>query len=191
MTQTPLERFKAELKSFAEGERKGIRNPFVIVPIKPELEDLVTDRFEEWSEEVSHSSNDLEVDEVRLNELLPRTEAFRIVRNFSSSDKEGIRDTLSENLSSQIVEEIIEEVGRDEVGKQNQIILLLNLGSLYPFTRASEILDELDRQNVKATIGIPFPGEVIAGKLSFYGEESRHYYPAHRIDEQITEEDLQ
>ena len=40
-------------------------------------------------------------------------------------------------------------------------------------------------RRVQATIGIPFPGEVIGGKLSFFGGESRHYYPAHQIDGQI------
>jgi hypothetical protein len=46
-------------------------------------------------------------------------------------------------------------------------------------------LDELDRRNVQSTIGIPFPGDIVGGKLSFFGEESRNYYPAHQIDGRI------
>jgi hypothetical protein len=40
-------------------------------------------------------------------------------------------------------------------------------------------------------VGIPFPGEIIGGKLSFFGERAQHYYPAHRIDERITMDHLQ
>jgi hypothetical protein len=65
------------------------------------------------------------------------------------------------------------------------------LGSIYPFSRASELLDELDRQNVKSTIGIPLPGNVYGGTLSFFGGNSRRYYPAHQIDGQIQEVHLQ
>jgi hypothetical protein len=44
---------------------------------------------------------------------------------------------------------------------------------------------------VKSTIGIPFPGDLVGGKLNIYGGESRHYYPAHQVDEKIREVDLQ
>jgi hypothetical protein len=79
------------------------------------------------------------------------------------------------------------EIDEHKLESQHHIVLLLNLGSLYPFTRASELLDELDRRNVRSTIGIPFPGDIVGGKLSFFGGDSRHYYPAHQIDGRIRE----
>jgi len=73
---------------------------------------------------------------------------------------------------------------------QTHVVLLLDLGSLYPFTRASELLDELDRLNVESTIAVPVPvPDSDSGPFS--GDDSRRYCPAHRIDGQIREEHLQ
>jgi hypothetical protein len=99
---------------------------------------------------------------------------------------------MQDRLAEELVEEMItNEIDDDRLETQQHVVLLLNLGSLYPFTRASELLDELDRRNVRSTIGIPFPGDVVGGKLSFFGGDSRHYYPAHQIDGQIREVHLQ
>jgi hypothetical protein len=102
---------------------------------------------------------------------------------------DSVEGTLSRNLATEIVDEVIQNHIRRPgiLNERVSIIVLLNLGSLYPFTRASELLDELDRKNVNTTVGIPFPGSVIGGRLSFFNEKARHYYPAHRVDEQVTE----
>jgi hypothetical protein len=105
---------------------------------------------------------------------------------------ERIEETMQDQLAKELVQRMVEdELSNDQLETQSHVVLLLNLGSLYPFTRASELLDELDRRNVKSTIGIPFPGDVVGGKLSFFGGESRHYYPAHQIDNPIKEVHLQ
>jgi len=49
------------------------------------------------------------------------------------------------------------EIDEEHLKQQSHVVLLLNVGSLYPFTRASELFDELDRRNVRSTIGIPYP----------------------------------
>ncbi|TKX83189.1 DUF1788 domain-containing protein, partial [Halorubrum sp. SS5] len=121
------------------------------------------------------------------DELLPRTDVYKLLVDLGeplaelegdTSPGERIEETMQDRLAEELVQQMIEhELSESQLETQSHVVLLLNLGSLYPFTRASELLDELDRRNVKSTIGIPFPGDVVGGKLSFFGGESRHYYP--------------
>lgn len=199
----PLVEFTTELVDFARGERRGIRNPFVMVPVQPAIEKRVSRRLEQWAKSPDGRLADWEdvtdaddapvtVTSVRLDELFPQTEAFQTSTDLGPLDRvttESVEGTLNRNLATELVDLLIEDRIRD-AGIHNDrvsILLLLNLGSLYPFTRASEILDELDRKNVNTTIGIPFPGSVIGGRLSFFNESARHYYPAHRVNQQVTE----
>lgn len=199
----PMVEFTTELVDFARGERRGIRNPFVMVPVEPVIEKRVTHRLEQWAgssggrladwEDVADTDGTpVTVTSVRLDELLPKTKAFQTSTELGPLDRvttESVEGTLKRNLASEIVDQLIAEYIRDAgiLNERVSVLLLLNLGSLYPFTRASELLDELDRKNVHTTVGIPFPGSVIGGRLSFFNESARHYYPAHRIDQQVTE----
>lgn len=190
---TPLEDFKQKLIQFARGERRGIRNPFVTVPVEPRLEYRVGEHLATWSRT---RSNEPPITVIRLDDVFPRTDVFQVATSVSEEANdithEAIRETLEDNLGQELVEMIVNE-NAELMAQTEQVVLLLHLGSLYPFTRASELLDEFDRLQVKATIGIPFPGRVIGGKLSFFGEDARHYYPAHRAgdDTQVREVHLQ
>jgi len=119
----------------------------------------------------------------------PQTKVYKLsVALGGETSPERIEGTMQDRLAEELVQEMIEqEIGEEKLETQSHVVLLLNLGSLYPFTRASELLDELDRRNVRSTIGIPFPGDDVGGKLSFFDGDSRHYYPAHQIDGQIRE----
>lgn len=199
----PLVEFTTELVDFARGERRGIRNPFVMVPVEPAIENRVTRRIEHWTVSPDGRLTDWEgttdnddrpitVTAVRLDELLPQTAAFQTSNDLGPLEDvntDSVEGTLSRNLATEIVDKVIENHIRRPglLNERVSIIVLLNLGSLYPFTRASELLDELDRKNVNTTVGIPFPGSVIGGRLSFFNEKARHYYPVHRVDEQVTE----
>lgn len=188
----PLEEFKKDVKEFARGERRGIRNPFVIVPVDPHVENKVTKKLITW---VATSGGDPPIETILLDEVFPTTDVFNVVTSAPTEmGKEGnkaVEGTLRDNLGSELVEKMVAE-NSEAMSRSRQVILLLNLGNLYPFTRASELLDELDRLRVKSTIGIPFPGQVMGGKLSFFGEGARHYYPAHIVGDgkQVTKEDL-
>lgn len=194
--QPSLRLFKDKLVEFATKQRRGIRNPFVIVPVAPHLERRLSGVLQAWQPE------EVEVHALYLDRIFPHTEVFQTVTaipegaldKLNSNGEDGgnalVEHTLQDNLGREIVDTIVGEHGHFRSNPE-QIVLLLNLGSLYPFVRASELLDELDRQGVQATVGLPFPGRVYNGKLSFFGEEARHYYPAHRIDKQIQEAELQ
>lgn len=199
----PLIQFSKQLIEFARGERRGIRNPFVMVPVDPAIEHLVTRRLEQWIDAPDGRLEDWEdardrdgrsvtATAVRLDAMFPQTTAFQTCTDLGPIgrvDHEAVQSTLDRNLATELVDLIIDEY-LDDAGIMNDrisILLLLNLGSLYPFTRASELLDELDRKNVSTTVGMPFPGSVIGGRLSFFNEEARHYYPAHRVNRQISE----
>lgn len=190
---TPLEDFKQKLIQFARGERRGIRNPFVTVPVEPRLEYRVGEHLATWART---RSNEPPITVIRLDDVFPRTDVFQVATSVSGETSdvthEAIQETLEDNLGQELVEMIVNE-NAELMAQTEQVVLLLHLGSLYPFTRASELLDELDRLQVQATIGIPFPGRVIGGKLSFFGEDARHYYPAHRAgdDTQVREVHLQ
>lgn len=190
-SQNAYKAFQKKLCSFAEG-RHGIRNPFVLVAVEPEVEHRVSQRLSEWVE--SHdgvcNSGDITAQTVRLDRLLSQTNVYRLCVDIGGeSSPSKIKETMQNRLSTELVDEILEEV--DDSARQSHIVLLLNLGSLFPFSRASELLDELDRRNVKSTVGIPFPGNVVSGSLNFFDTESRHYYPAHQIDGEITWRELQ
>ncbi|SMP29927.1 BREX protein BrxB domain-containing protein [Halobellus salinus] len=200
MSQTsssPYREFKEKLRTFAQGQH-GIRNPFVIAAVDPAVEHRVADRLATWSDgrkEAPEIPDSITVQPIWLDELLPRTDVYKLLVDLGeplaelegdTSPGERIEETMQDRLAEELVQQMIEhELSEAQLETQSHVVLLLNLGSLYPFTRASELLDELDRRNVKSTIGIPFPGDVVGGKLSFFGGESRHYYPAHQIDGQI------
>lgn len=210
MTSDPLKQFQQTLLEFVTKQRRGIRNPFVIVPVDPAYERKMTGTLKNWRPQDDRDEA-IPVQHIFLDEVLPKTEVYKTVtsipekalesaQNASSGEAESAEEraqerveaTLRENLAVEIVDVILEEHGEIRADEE-QIVLLLNLGSLYPFARASELLDELDRRRARSTVGIPFPGSVIGGKLAFFGdaEKARHYYPAHRVDQQITGEYLQ
>jgi hypothetical protein len=195
MTDSPYLAFKEKLCTFADGQA-GIRNPFVIAAVDPSVEHRVADRLSGWAtgaEEPPVVDEGVTVQPIWLDELLPKTKVYNLsVALGGETTAERIEETMQDRLAEELVEEMItNEIDDDRLETQQHVVLLLNLGSLYPFTRASELLDELDRRNVRSTIGIPFPGDVVGGKLSFFGGDSRHYYPAHQIDGQIREVHLQ
>jgi hypothetical protein len=200
-TRNPLKRFTKELVDFASGERRGIRNPFVMVPVEPSVEHRVTERLVRWADSETpdtltnwvgvedQAGNELTVECVRLDHLMPETRVFETTLDLGPLERTttgAVTETLETSLADELIEKLVEEQLNGE-NTQQHILLLVNLGSLYPFTRASELLDEMDRRNVNTTIGIPFPGSIRGGKLSFFNEDARHYYPAHRVDEKITE----
>jgi hypothetical protein len=196
-SSSPYREFKEKLRTFAQGQH-GIRNPFVIAAVEPAVEHRVAARLKTWSEgrvESPAIPDSVTVQPIWLDELLPQTDVYKLLVDLGdpvadldddTSPGERIEGTMQDRLAEELVQQMIEhELSEAQLETQSHVVLLLNLGSLYPFTRASELLDELDRRNVKSTIGIPFPGDVVGGKLSFFGGESRHYYPAHQIDGQI------
>ena len=196
-SSSPYREFKEKLSTFAQGQH-GIRNPFVIAAVEPRVEHRVADRLETWSDGRMKSPeipDSVTVQPIWLDELLPQTDVYKLLVDLGdpladldgdTSPGERIEGTMQDQLAEELVQQMVEhELSEEQLETQSHVVLLLNLGSLYPFTRASELLDELDRRNVKSTIGIPFPGDVVGGKLSFFGGESRHYYPAHQIDGQI------
>ncbi|ACV12079.1 conserved hypothetical protein [Halorhabdus utahensis DSM 12940] len=191
-SKRPLHDFTERLARFADG-RRGIRNPFVIVPVQPKYERRVADRLVEWADDAHDTEGfpaDGTVQVLRLDELLVETDVFDLAVDLGEeADPATIEDTMQDRLAEELVEVMVEEISAPD--QQRHVVILTHLGSLYPFTRASELLDELDRRNVQSTIGIPFPGDIVGGKLSFFGEESRNYYPAHQIDGRIEEVHLQ
>lgn len=195
MTESPYRAFKEKLCTFANGQA-GIRNPFVIAAVDPSVEHRTAERLSTWAmkaDEEPTIGNGITVQPIWLDELLPETKVYNLsVALGGETSPKRIEETMQDRLAEELVQEIIER-GIDDARLETQehVVLLLNLGSLYPFTRASELLDELDRRNVRSTVGIPFPGDVVGGKLSFFGGDSRHYYPAHQIDGQIREVHLQ
>ena len=190
MSVSPYNKFKAKLCTFATGQA-GIRNPFVIAAVDPAYEHRMTERLSRWAagdEGNPDPDEGVTIQPIWLDELLPKTTVYNLsVALGSETTTKRIEDTMQDRLAEELVSEMLSnEIDKDKLQSQQHIVLLLNLGSLYPFTRASELLDELDRRNVKSTIGIPFPGEAVGGNLNFFGGDSRHYYPAHQIDGQIT-----
>lgn len=192
-----LSQFKDKLRDFATGEQRGIRNPFVVVPVVPELEWKITRRMEAWAGE---EHDEVRVVTVRLDRLMPRTPVFDTVGGLpgnayperSPDPTRLVEETLRENLARELIELLLTDHPEVRHPDGPLILLLLNLGALYPFARASRLLDELDRRGVRASVGVPFPGEMVAGgKMSFFGEEATHYYPAHQIEGQVGEAELQ
>lgn len=195
MTTSPYRAFKEKLCTFAKGQA-GIRNPFVIAAVDPAVEHRTANRLSEWAsgtDEPPVIEEAVSIQPIWLDELLPQTKVYNLCVALGSETRpERIEETMQDRLAEELVKEMIQnEISDNNLEQQGHVVLLLNLGSLYPFTRASELLDELDRRNVKATIGITFPGDVVGGKLSFFGGDSRHYYPAHQIDIPINEKHLQ
>lgn len=195
MTASPYRAFKEKLCTFAHGQA-GIRNPFVIAAVDPAVEHRTAERLRAWAtgtDEPPAIDNPVSVQPIWLDELLPQTKVYNLCMALGGeTSPKRIEDTMQDRLAEELVEEMItSEIDAADLERQSHIVLLLHLGSLYPFTRASELLDELDRRTVRSTVGIPFPGDTVGGKLSFFGGDSRHYYPAHQINGKIREEELQ
>lgn len=193
---SPYRAFKEKICTFARGQH-GIRNPFVIAAVDPAVEHRTAERLAGWATESTETPaipDGVTVQPIWLDELLPKTDVYTLLVDLGEplaaldderSAGERIEGTMQDRLAEELVQQLIEdEISEPALQTQSHVVLLLNLGSLYPFTRAPELLDEFDRRNVTSTIGIPFPGDV-GGKLRFFGGASRHYYPAHQIDGQI------
>jgi hypothetical protein len=195
MTDSPYLAFKEKLCTFADGQA-GIRNPFVIAAVDPSVEHRVADRLSGWAtdaEEPPAVGEGVTAQPIWLDELLPKTKVYNLsVALGGQTTAARIEETMQDRLAEELVEEMItNEIDQDRLETQQHVVLLLNLGSLYPFTRASELLDELDRRNVRSTIGVIYPGDDVGGKLSFFDGEPRHYYPAHQIPGPVQEVHLQ
>lgn len=216
---SPYRKFKEKLCAFARGQH-GIRNPFVIAAVDPAVEHRVADRLETWANGRRETRSDgrpetqsdgpverpeipdeVTVQPIWLDELLPQTDVYKLLVDLGepladlpgdTSPGERIEETMQDRLAEELVQQMIEhELSDEQLETQSHIILLLNLGSLYPFTRASELFDELDRRNVRSTIGIVFPGSHTNQKLSPYDSDPQHYYPAHQVAPEIQEVHLQ
>jgi hypothetical protein len=166
------------------------------VAVEPALEHRTADRLSAWAtgnDEPPVIDGDVTIQPIWLDELLPQTKVYNLcVALGSETSPKRLEGTMQDRLAEELVREMMKNrIDEEHLAQQRHVVLLLNLGSLYPFTRASELLDELDRRNVRSTIGIPFPGDDVGGKLSFFGGDSRHYYPAHQIPGPIQEEHLQ
>jgi len=193
MSESPLQSFTEKLAAFAGGQA-GIRNPFVIVAVTEAVEHQVTERLATWATDPPAELADVDatIQPIWLDELLSETTVYKLAVGLSDAQNTAtIRSTLEARLAEELVEEIIAQSDRDALDDSSHILMLLNVGSVYPFTRASELLDELDRRNVSSTIGVAFPGRISNGKLAAYGSDPRGYYPAHLIDGRISEVDLQ
>lgn len=171
MTDSPYRAFKEKLCTFADGQA-GIRNPFVIAAVDPPVEHRVAERLSTWAtgtDEIPLIDDDVTIQPVWLDELLPKTKVYDLsVALGSETNPEVIEGTMQDRLTGELVQEMVEnEIADDRLETQQHVVLLLHLGSLYPFTRASELLDEIARRNVRSTIGIPFPGDIVGGKLNF------------------------
>ena len=202
-SSSPYRRFKEKICEFADGQY-GIRNPFVIAAVDPAMEHRMATRLNAWatgSDEEPAQPEGVTMQPIWLDDLLSQTDVYNLLVDLGGplqrlDDTTPASDRITETMQDRLKEELVQRIVRDEVstdalGEQSHVVLLLNLGSLYPFTRASDLLDELDRRNVKSTIAIPFPGDVVGGKLSFFGGPSSRYYPAHQIDGTIQEVHLQ
>lgn len=192
---SPYRGFKEKICMFAQGQH-GIRNPFVIAAVDPAVEHRVANRLAAWATDGNESPQipaDVTVQPIWLDELLPRTDVYRLLVDLGrETSPSRIEATMQDRLGEELVQEMIEnEIEAAHLETQQHVVLLLHIGSLYPFSRASELLNALDRRNVKSTIGIPFPGNNVSGNLSFFGGDSRRYYPAHQIEGKIREVHLQ
>ncbi|ELY81856.1 hypothetical protein C487_02913, partial [Natrinema pallidum DSM 3751] len=149
-TTSPYRGFKEKICTFARGQH-GIRNPFVIAAVDPEVEHHTADRLESWAtgtDEVPAIPSDVSVQPIWLDELLPQTDVYKLLVDLGEplsdlgdeiSAGERIEGTMQDSLAEELVQEMVEhEIDEDDLETQRHIVLLLHLGSLYPFTRASE-----------------------------------------------------
>jgi hypothetical protein len=147
MTDSPYRAFKEKLCTFADGQA-GIRNPFVIAAVDPAIEHRTAERVSSWARGANEAPSIAEgvtVQPIRLDELLPKTRVYNLsVALGGETTPERIEGTMQDRLAEELVQEMISnEIDDDKLETQSHIVLLLSLGSLYPFTRASELLDEL------------------------------------------------
>jgi len=73
-----------------------------------------------------------------FDELLPQTKVYNLcVALGSETSPERIEGTMQDRLAEELVQEMIEnEIDEEHLKQQSHVVLLLNVGSLYPFTRA-------------------------------------------------------
>lgn len=184
--KSPIHDFKNKLGAFATGKRRGIRNPFVILPVKPSIEFKVFSEMKNWNppKDCTYFTYDLQ-------KLFVDTRSIKITNAYLSNRNTGdvIPQEIEKNVGYNLPIEIAEQIKKHlpDVNSRTQILLLGNLGALYPFTSASEILDQIERVGIKSTVGIIFPGPTtLSGSaVSFFGQKHTHYYPAHIIPEQL------
>jgi len=149
---SPLTKFKNQLQAFAKGERQGIRNPFVMVPVEPSAEQKVAQHLHAWAQ----GDGEVPTSVVLLDRVLPQTEVFEkllgLPDSFYAGDslqKRGQREqeTLRDNAAQEMVAEIV-STHEETCQKERQVLLLLHLGALFPFGRASRATAQLREKSV-------------------------------------------
>lgn len=182
-TDRPFRDFTERLAQFAAG-RRGARNPFVVVPVQPASERRVAEALVAWADDPDRTGgfpNDGTVQHLRLDELSAETDAFELLTDLGGAVSPAVlEETLRDRLAEELVAELLDGDVLDDAHRRSHVVLLTHFGSLSPFTRASELLDELDRRDVRSTIGIPVPSDVVTG-------DPRAHCPAHRVDGRIEE----
>lgn len=189
-TRSPYRAFTETLGAFADGEAH-IRNPFVVVAVDPSVERRTAVRLDAWATEADElpAIDDVTVRSIWLDELITGTTVYElsvVLRDETPSER--IEETMRDRLAHELVAEMVEnEIEDGKLATHRHVVLLLHLGSLYPFTHASELLDELDRRNVASTVGIPVPCDVADGTSSSFDWGARDSPPAHRVTGRIRE----
>ena len=80
-TSSPYHGFKQKLQDFAKGQQ-GIRNPFVIAAVDPQIEHRVASRLESWASDRNVNSeipSGMDIKPVRLDELLPQPAVYKLL----------------------------------------------------------------------------------------------------------------
>lgn len=93
-----------------------------------------------------------------------------------ASGKEELTKQLSSIIKEKLIDYIIKICNEDS----QQIIFLSRAGSLYPFTRVSNILSELENK-IKNIMVVFYPGSQEGKNLRFLNVNEGHYYRAMKL----------
>jgi len=111
-TKRPFHDFTERLAQFADG-RRGIRNPFVIVPVQPKYERRVAERLTEWATNPHRTEefpDDGTVQVLRLDELFVETDVFELAVDLGENSQPAtITETMQDRLAEELVAIMVEK----------------------------------------------------------------------------------
>jgi len=151
-SKRPFHDFTERLAQFADG-RRGIRNPFVIVPVQPRYERRVANRLTEWATNPNHTEDfpaNGTVQVLRLDELFVETNVFELAVDLGeNSEPATITETMQNRLAEELVAVMVEKI--EDPTQQRHVVLLTHLG----VSIRSRVLRNSSMNSTAATSSLP------------------------------------
>jgi len=114
--------------------------------------------------------------------MIEALEALGCLSEFYFGEESKNRDVIAQSLGRELPREIARRL-RHLIGERDvsHCTALLRAGALFPFVHVSSLLSSMERESIRCTVVVPYPGRNEGEMLNFKDQDTRRYYRAEII----------